>query len=335
MRRTALFAAHVVCTSIVVLVALAVFQGGPAVGSGPCACDPSITASCVGDVNADGVVNLSDSVHLLNYLFDSGPAPAANAFAGPANQLDQSQVDLLHAVLPHLSVLDLPDGVGGTNRTVRFTGVDVQIVNGLGATNGVPALAGLTPEGITNGVGNLIVGYNGYDGATTSTFPRTGSHNIVGGVGNSYASYGGIVVGSNNSLAGPYSSILGGSDNECGGALNVICGGTGNVANGPGNSILGGHENTVDGTASAVVGGFVNAVTGFSSVVVGGGDNSVTSAYSVAVGGVGNSVPAQAGVSVGGQGNLVSGQAGVISGGLNRIITGQYDWAAGGLWQDE
>lgn len=29
----------------------------------------------VGDVNCDGVVNVSDVVYLINYLFINGPAP--------------------------------------------------------------------------------------------------------------------------------------------------------------------------------------------------------------------------------------------------------------------
>ena len=39
----------------------------------------------------------------------------------------------------HLSLVDVDDGQGKKVRTLRITGVNVQIVNGLGATNGNPA----------------------------------------------------------------------------------------------------------------------------------------------------------------------------------------------------
>ena len=51
--------------------------------------------------------------------------------------------------------------------TIRFSGVNVQIVDGSGNTSGA-----------VNGRGNLIVGYNELRG---SGDVRTGSHNIVVG----------------------------------------------------------------------------------------------------------------------------------------------------------
>ena len=41
-------------------------------------------------------------------------------------------------ILSHMSVEWLDDGRGGQVKTIRFTGVNVQVVNGLGATNGYP-----------------------------------------------------------------------------------------------------------------------------------------------------------------------------------------------------
>src|SRR5262245_59737810 len=63
---------------------------------------------------------------------------------------------------------------------VQVHGANLQDVDGSGGT-----------DGPTNGLGNLIVGYN----EDESGLPRTGSHNIIGGTDNGYASYGGIVTG--------------------------------------------------------------------------------------------------------------------------------------------
>jgi hypothetical protein len=80
-------------------------------------------------------------------------------------------------------------------KTIRFDGVNVQIVGGAGAPTGL---------------GNLIIGYNPASG---STVPRTGSHNLVLGSNNSYTGESGIVAGSGNSIA--YAGkVLGGYSNH-------------------------------------------------------------------------------------------------------------------------
>ena len=108
-----------------------------------------------------------------------------------------------------------PNPINGVNGPhVIFSGVNVHIRSGSGFT--VDNGATLT------GLGNLIVGYNepGLGG------PRTGSHNIIGGLGNSFTSYGGLVVGQLNSIAGPFDTILGGEMNQASGMANSILGGT-------------------------------------------------------------------------------------------------------------
>ena len=70
-----------------------------------------------------------------------------------------------HTPLEHMSIVFLDDGFGNMIETVRFTGVNVQIVNGLDDTETI------------NGAGNLIVGYN----EPPNDADRTGSHNLVGG----------------------------------------------------------------------------------------------------------------------------------------------------------
>ena len=93
--------------------------------------------------------------------------------------------------LSHISMVDLPDGQGGFNRTVRITGINVQVVNGLGSTDTM------------NGTGNIVVGYN--ELGNPDGDDRTGSHNIVGGRRNTHASFGGLVVGDGNAVTGRFS----------------------------------------------------------------------------------------------------------------------------------
>jgi hypothetical protein len=66
--------------------------------------------------------------------------------------------------------------------TIQFSGVNVQIVNGEGAT------------ATTNGAGNLAVGYDEPSGAPGS-HPQTGSHNLIVGEQQTYTSYGAILGG--------------------------------------------------------------------------------------------------------------------------------------------
>jgi hypothetical protein len=117
-------------------------------------------------------------------------------------------------------------GVSRTSDTLLFSNVNVQIVNGKGATS------------LTNGRGNLIVGYNeprGFDS-------RDGSHNIVVGSKNDYSSYGGIVTGFNNDIGGKFANVIGGNNNQATGDFASITGGAKNKARGKYASIHGQSE---------------------------------------------------------------------------------------------
>ena len=88
-----------------------------------------------------------------------------------------------------------------TANEVVISGANLRIVNGLGAT------------GTTNGLGNLIVGYNEPRGGG---FPdtRTGSHNVVVGMQHNFSRFGGIVVGYYNEISGSWASVSGGAGNQ-------------------------------------------------------------------------------------------------------------------------
>lgn len=112
------------------------------------------------------------------------------------------------------------NGVKGPH--IIFTGANVHIRSGKGATDDGGTLAGL---------GNLIVGYN--ELPNPELVPDvgpcdralTGSHNIVVGTGNVAGSYGGLVTGTRNCLSGAYANVLGGTQNEVSGPSSTILGG--------------------------------------------------------------------------------------------------------------
>lgn len=147
--------------------------------------------------------------------------------------------------------------------TALFTGVNVQVVNGTGATQ------------TANGLGNLVVGYNrprrgvpvcslGYyvsgaeclaKGGIWAQSHKSGSHNIVGGELNSYTGWGGLVVGLENVISAPYATVSAGFGNVAAGDLSSVSGGSLNTASAMYGSVGGGHSNIAGGPFSSVAGG--------------------------------------------------------------------------------
>ena len=176
---------------------------------------------------------------LLGFL--GAPAP-------PAGGLTPEQMD----VLSHLSVEFPSDNQGGVVKTIVLEGANLQIRNGLGATNTV------------NGLGNLIVGYN-EEGTLfgTGANNRTGSHNVVTGVKHNYPSYGGLVAGEGNTISGPHATVSGGAFS---------------LASGRNASVSGGFFVGAQGNSASAIGGSVNSATGAFTTVVGGNNIVVTQA---------------------------------------------------------
>ena len=185
---------------------------------------------------------------------------------------------------------------------VVITGANLRIVNGLGATD------------TTNGLGNLLVGYNelrqellpACSGSTEQfcTDTRTGSHNVVVGRLHNFSRFSGLVVGDMNALSGDFA---------------VVSGGAGNTASGFGAAVSGGSQNTASGFTASVSGGELNIASSLLSTVSGGSQNTATNTY--------------ASVS-GGEHNIASGAAASVSGGSNRSAPGTENWAAGPLFAD-
>lgn len=135
-------------------------------------------------------------------------------------------------------------------------GVNLHVRSGSGAT-----------EGAINGRGNLIIGYNEPGGSAPS---RTGSHNLVLGRLNGYASYGGIVGGVSNRISASFASVLSGDSNVASATGAVVVGGLNNTASSNRAVVVGGWRNTAAGLDSAVLGGDSNMTQASDSTVAGG-----------------------------------------------------------------
>lgn len=120
----------------------------------------------------------------------------------------------------------IPSGTATQGPLIRFTGANVQVVSGEGAT-----------DAAVNGVGNLIVGYDEsrpqqskqcsdgqYEKGSRcfksnkawKSSHKSGSHNLIVGANHNYSRYGGLVAGFQNSITGAGASVLGGTGNTAG-----------------------------------------------------------------------------------------------------------------------
>jgi hypothetical protein len=103
---------------------------------------------------------------------------------------------------------------------VFITHANLHIVNGLGSTE------------TTNGLGNLIVGYNELRQPEFFQNIRTGSHNVVVGQQHNFSRFGGLVVGDFNTISGDFSTVSGGAFNTASGLFSWVGGGIFNTATG-------------------------------------------------------------------------------------------------------
>lgn len=247
-------------------------------------------------------------------------------------------------ILSHLSLVNLPDGQGGTHPTLRIEGVNVQLVNGLNATNGFPSDPYSVGFGVqTNGLGNLIVGYADSNSGTSPP-ERTGSHNVVLGVRTSWASFGGLSSGFFNHTDQPHSATVGGlfAGSFGVGAVTVAgggpttwdrwglaAGGKANSAFGDTSSCLGGEDNQAFDAYATVVGG-ESHLGAFNASVFGGSDLSADDSFAVAAGGMTNSASGELAVVVGGSSQFATGDDAVVLGGAGNAATSDSTTACGG-----
>jgi hypothetical protein len=203
------------------------------------------------------------------------------------------RISALERTLTHVTSVT---GEGGKPEVV-ITGANLRIVNGLRAT------------ATANGLGNLIVGYNEprNDGDNT----RTGSHNMVVGLGHNFSRFGGLVVGRQNAISGAFASVSGGFDNMASSDSASVSGGIFNRASGPGASVSGGFDNMASGNAAVVSGGDGNTASGHTAAVSGGHGNTA-SGHTAAISG--------------GEANTARGFSAAISGGRNQRAEWDFDW---------
>ena len=202
-------------------------------------------------------------------------------------------------------------GVGG-KATVRFSAVNVQILNGAGSTTTV------------NGEGNLVLGYDESPG------PQTGSHDLVLGNHQKFSSYGGIIAGRHaNALSGPFADVFG-FGNTAAASESSVTGGLGNAASGTYSTVGGGDLNTAGGSASSISGGCNNLTgpgtpsgAGCGSVgvesILGGYRNTATGASATVGGGTANSSSGVVSSVSGGEFNLASDPISSIVGGCDNL----------------
>jgi hypothetical protein len=209
---------------------------------------------------------------------------------------------------------------------VVFSGINVQIVNGLGQTDSI------------NGLGNLIIGYDKQRGGCVTNdmvcsiggtaawgngdinYPQQmcsaaggvlacdhkgGSHYLIVGDLHNYSQYGGVVFGYKNTSNRAWATVTGGSSNHAGGEAASVSGGVGSLAQGKNSSVCGGHSNYADGPWTSVSGGNRNAAF----------DN-----FSTVCGGVTNVARGEGAHVSGGEHNMASSSRSSILGGFTQVI---------------
>lgn len=247
------------------------------------------------DVLTKGLAGLRARLDGVDSTIDALDTKYTNGLNALQSQLDRRldlvaaevfRIDaLIDTLQTSLSRIDaVLAGVSRRGSTLLLTGINLQLVNGSGSTDS------------TNGLGNLILGYNGGD---PTILDRNGSHNLVIGDGHSYTAgaSGGIVAGLFNTISGESTSILGGSLNVNNGIRSVIVSGNENeipfgvptvpfsspsvILSGEGNSateggiVLSGNRNDADDAGAVVISGSFNSAAG--GVIVDGVNNVIRS----------------------------------------------------------
>jgi len=281
-------------------------------------------SECEGDLNCNGGVDGSDLAMFAADYGTSGCDTCGDVI---------SRIEELEDMVAQLEAL--LQNVTRNGNDIIFEAVNVQIVNGTDST-----------AGTSNGLGNLIVGYN----ENTVSASRTGSHNLVVGIDHEYTSYAGLLAGRRNRVSGTsscvmgydnevtanYSNVTGGYNNTVNSIYSSVSGGYANTVSAAYSSVSGGRDNIVSGNYASISGGRLNEASGLYSSVSGGGGSTLTSGnlafsdYSSILGGNENrtgdsdlddhAIGKTASI-CGGTGNRASGEHSSVSGGeLNKAI---------------
>jgi hypothetical protein len=238
-------------------------------------------------------------------------AGGSDAVALPSEASAQTK---LLSILPYENFE--ASGIDG-KPTIQFSGANVQIISGASGST----LFG--KENVTNGQGNLIIGYN----ATPNE--QTGSNNLVmGTLGQKYTSVGAIQGGLENRSTDPF-TVLFGEENTASSYGAAVTGGAGNIASAEASAVSGGEEGEASGFGSSISAGMQNkATSNFASVS--GGRGNVARFEGTISGGRENEAVENGNVS-GGEHNVASGAHSNVSGGQHNTASGPFASILGGI----
>ena len=259
-----------------------------------------------------------------------GHAQVRPSIAGLQAQIATLQSQVASGTIPNVAGFVTMDVSTPSRPTLRVAGANLQLVNGTGNTATV------------NGLGNLIVGYNGVRPAATppecslgiavgqtecatvggiwAVDFKSGSHNVVIGDKHNYSRFAGVVAGLQNTINGDFSSVSGGSSNMASGLVASVSGGTGNWAYSSSASISGGRNGVARGLVASVSGGDGNQADGRFASVSGGNQNTASGDYTTVSGGINNTA---------------LGENSTVSGGGARTTTSQAGWVAGSILSEQ
>jgi hypothetical protein len=218
---------------------------------------------------------------------------------------EKSEQEKLIAILPHINY----EASGIDEKpTVQFSGINLQVIDGSGS------------ETTLNGTGNLVLGYD------EGTGTQSGSHNLLlGGSGNSYTSYGGIVGGHGNKISGAYASILGGGYNTASGYGSAITGGFTNQASTEYSTINGGCSNLAGTGTLTVNSACTTAYTGYFPSILGGVGNQAEAENSTVSGGIDGEASGVDASVTGGSHGKAGYRASTVLGGLEEVTQAEYE----------
>jgi hypothetical protein len=291
----------------------------------------SFTSALGSDVGAEIATNTASIASLEISAEDVDARVSENATAmtenGASISAHGSDISSLQGDVASLSTEDLTlwesiDDLN-TSRDVADTFLNYVTVSPTGDivfedTNLVVRNSSGSTDGTTDGKGNLIIGYNEIDVDSV----RTGSHNLILGMANSYSAFSGIIAGFNNVQLGEYASILGGTENLVSGNRAVVIAGQNNIASAINSVVIAGTTNEAEAQSAVVISGISNVASGIFSTVVAGNANDTTGPYSAVVSGDGNEATGQASVVIGGQVNLAAGRSSAILAGKENVTNG-------------
>ena len=264
------------------------------------------------DVDNDEYIATSDLTGFLaQFGQDFQPAPVLIDSVDLLSviQMMQAQITALQSQVASLEASAVPGlgdyvSVDDSAHTILVSGANLQVHNGQSAN-------------ASNGLGNVILGFNGLQADQDPLETRNGSHNLVVGYGHFYTGNHNLISGMTNRAYGSQGVVFG-FNNRSWDSNNTVLGGGNNGAYGNATTIVGGGGNNTYGSYDVVTGGVGNVTDGSYDVIVGGNNNAANGEFLVCLGGLSNQAYGSDNVLLGGENNVAneSSERNVILGGF-------------------